>query len=124
MSIDSARTPESANTESANTGPNRLSSAQRQRPAIRRLGPASLALAALLTGVEAIAIAVGSTGHWLTATALAWLVIVLTVVSFGGGLVAVIRDHGRRWGIAAAALSLIANPLVLVWLFGALGGGR
>lgn len=81
-------------------------------------------MAVLLAGVEAVAIAVGSGGQWLAATVLAWLVIVLTVVSFCGGIVAVIRGYGRRWGIAAAALSLIANPLVLLWLFGALGGTR
>ncbi|TXN32368.1 hypothetical protein [Lacisediminihabitans profunda] len=90
--------------------------ARRQWP-----GLAALALAVLLVVVEAVAVSIGSTGHWAAATVLAWAVISLTIVSFLGGLVGVALRRGRRWGAAAMVVSVVANPLVLVWLFRALG---
>jgi hypothetical protein len=85
------------------------------------LGAGSFGAALLLAVVEAIAIALGSDQHFVAATILAWFVIVLTVASFIAGLVAVVSGRGRRVGIAAMVLSVLANPLVLVWLLGALG---
>jgi hypothetical protein len=90
--------------------------ARRQWP-----GLAALALAVLLVVLAATAVSIGSTGQWAAATVLAWAVIALTIVSFLGGLAAVILRRGRRWGAAAMVLSVLANPLVLVWLFRALG---
>ncbi|WP_394771663.1 hypothetical protein [Lacisediminihabitans sp.] len=90
--------------------------ARRQWP-----GLAAFALVVLLIAVEAVAVSIGSTGQWTTATVLAWTVIALTIVSFLGGLAAVVLRRGRRWGAVAAILSVVANPLVLVWLFRALG---
>ncbi|HAM26735.1 MAG TPA: hypothetical protein DCP11_08550 [Microbacteriaceae bacterium] len=84
-------------------------------------GIASLAFTVVLVIVEAVAISIGAAGQWTAATVLAWCAISLTVVSFLGGLAAVIRARGRRWGVAAMVLSVLANPLVLVWLFRALG---
>jgi hypothetical protein len=85
------------------------------------LGAGSFGAALLLAVVEAIAIALGSDQHFVAATILAWFVIVLTVASFIAGLVAVVSGRGRRVGIAAMVLSVLATPLVLVWLLGALG---
>jgi hypothetical protein len=84
-------------------------------------GISSLALVGVLVMVEAIAISIGAAGHWTAATVLAWCVIALSVVAFLGGLAAVILARGRRWGAAAMVLSVVANPLVLVWLFRAVG---
>jgi hypothetical protein len=92
-----------------------------RRPGAGSLGAVSLGAALLLAVVEAIAIALGSDQHFVAATILAWFVIVLTVASFIAGLVAVVSGRGRRVGIAAMVLSVLANPLVLVWLLGALG---
>jgi hypothetical protein len=78
---------------------------------------ASLALAILAVALEVLAIAIGSGGAWGAATVLAWFVIGLLAVSFVLGLVAILTGRGRRWGIGAVVLSLLGNPLVLVWLF-------
>lgn len=97
----------------------------RRRPAVGlsavSLGAGSFGAALLLAVVEAIAIALGSDQHFVAATILAWCVIVLTVASFIAGLVAVVSGRGRRGGIAAMVLSVLANPLVLVWLLGTVG---
>lgn len=85
------------------------------------LGPASLALAIAGSIMEAIAISLAAKSPE-PATVLAWIVIVLLVISFVGGIVAIVTRNGRIPGIAAAIVSLLANPLVLVWLFGVLGG--
>ena len=89
---------------------------------VRRLGMASFVLAILVVALEAIAIAIGSGGAWGAATVLAWFVIALLAVSIAVGLVAILTGNGRRWGIFAVALGLLANPLVLVWLFSLLRG--
>ncbi len=89
----------------------------RPRRTVWRMGAASFALAAVLVAAEGVAIALASDRQWAIATVIAWSVIVLTVVSFFAGLAAVILKRGRRWGIAALVLSVVGNPLVLVWLF-------
>ena len=89
---------------------------------IRRLGMASLVLAISAAVLEVIAIAIGSGGAWGPATALAWLIVSLLAISMALGLAAISTGNGRRWGIVAVIVSLLANPLVLVWLFSLLRG--
>ena len=89
---------------------------------IRRLGMASLVLVISALVLEVIAIAIGSGGIWDAATALAWFSIALFAVSIALGLGAIVTGNGRRSGIGAVTMSLIANPLVLVWLFSLLRG--
>ena len=89
---------------------------------IRRLGMASLVLAISAAVLEVIAIAIGSGGAWGAATALAWLIVALFAISIALGLAAILTGNGRRWGIGAVIVSLLANPLVLVWLFSLLRG--
>ena len=89
---------------------------------LRRLGMASLVLAISAVVLEVLAIAIGSGGAWSAATALAWFVITLFVVSIALGLAAIVTGNGRRWGIGAVTVGLLANPLVLVWLFSLLRG--
>jgi uncharacterized protein (DUF2062 family) len=43
------------------------------------------------------------------------------VLAFVLGVVAVLTRTGRRFGFAAAILSLVANPLTLVGIFSVLG---
>lgn len=89
---------------------------------IRRLGMASLVLAISAVVLEVLAIAIGGGGAWGLATALAWFVIALFAISIAVGLAAILTGNGKRWGIFAVALGLLANPLVLVWLFSLLRG--
>ncbi len=91
-------------------------------PPARRLGVAGLALGIVAIGLEVLAISIGSGGAWAAATMMAWLALGLFVVAFAFGIVAILTGRGRRWGIAASALSLAANPLVLVGIFRALAG--
>jgi hypothetical protein len=85
------------------------------------LGRMALAAAVLFALVEIAAIVVGSAQHWDTATILGEAVIALTVVSFVAGLIAAIRDIGRRAGIAAMIVSVLANPLVQIAVLGLIG---
>jgi hypothetical protein len=96
-----------------------IEAAPRRLP--RWIGLAGFVFAVLLIVLEGVAIGIASNRDWSTATTLAWAVIVLMVVSFLCGLAAVIRRLGRRWGVAAMVLSVVGNPLVLVWLFALIG---
>lgn len=91
------------------------------RRRFRWLGTAALGAAVLFAVLEVVAIVVGSDQHWATATIMADAVIVLTAVSLLGGVIAVILDRGRRLGIAAIVLSLVANPLVQIAVLGIFG---
>jgi hypothetical protein len=104
--------------------PPRKPTGERWRASLGRvpLGLWALVLAIVLVIAEVAAITIAADGHWVTARMLAELVIALTVGSFLLGLVAAIRRHGRRLGLIAAALSVLANPLVQIWLLGGLGG--
>jgi hypothetical protein len=104
--------------------PSRNPAAGRWRESLARrsLGLWALGFAIILVLVEAVAIAVGGDGHWATARILAQVVIALTVGSFLLGLVGALRHQGRRLGLIAAVLSVLANPLVQIWLLGMLGG--
>lgn len=88
---------------------------------IRRLGVVSIEFVILAVALEVLAIAIGSGGAWGAATILAWFVIGFFVVAFVLGVVAVLTRTGRRFGFAAAILSLVANPLTLVGIFSVLG---
>lgn len=87
----------------------------------RWLGVWSLVVAIALVGLEVVAIVLGSSGQWWLSTALAWVVIVLTAASLVLALVAIVLGRGRAWGVAGAILSVLANPLVQLWVLG-LGG--
>jgi len=87
----------------------------------RRLGPASLGLALAAVGSEILAIVIGSGGALTAATVLAWIVIGLFALALVLGVVAVLVRLGRRFGLAGVILTLVANPLTLVGLFGVLG---
>jgi hypothetical protein len=104
--------------------PPRKPAAERRREALGRipLGLWALVLAIALVIAEAVAIAIAGDGQWTLARVVAELVIALTVGSFVLGVVGAIRHRGRRLGLIAAALSVLANPLVQIWLLGVLGG--
>ena len=85
------------------------------------IGLASAIFATFLIVLEGVAITIASGRNWDTATTLAWAVIGLMGVSLIGGILAVIFNLGRRWGVAAIVLSVVGNPIVLVWLFARIG---
>jgi hypothetical protein len=114
MSLDSvAVSPESRRSETA-------------RAPSHRIGIAGLLLAVFGVILEVLAIAIGSGGAWGAATVIAWIVTGFQAVSFVLGVVAILsgrgRSHGWGFGLAAIVLSLLANPLLLVWVFSLLRG--
>ena len=94
------------------------------RPLFQRIGIAGFLLAVSAVIIEVLAIAIGSNGAWGAATVIAWVVIGFQAVSVLLGLVTIFsgRGHGRRLGLAAVLVSLLANPLLLVMAFSLLRG--
>ena len=71
--------------------------------------------AAVVTGtLHAAAVALASNGVYQTSTVLAITAIGLSVVAIVVGIVAAILDRGRRVGVVAAIVGLVANPLVVL----------
>ncbi len=89
----------------------------------RAPGALSLLGALACVVVDAIAIATAVNGAYLAATLLAQFAVVVTVVTFAMGLYGAITARGRRAGVIGAAVSVVANPLVLVALLAFLGAG-
>ena len=59
-----------------------------------------------------------ASGMWHSMGLMARLIVIaLFVISTAVGLAAILTGNGRRWAIFAVTVSLLANPLVLVWLF-------
>jgi hypothetical protein len=85
------------------------------------LGRIALGAAVLFALLEIAAIVVGTARQWTLATLMGEAVIGLTVVSFLGGLAAVILKRGGGWGIGAMLVSVFANPLVQIALLGLIG---
>ena len=68
-----------------------------------------------------MAIVLANNQHLLLATGLAWVSIVVSAAAVLGGVVAAIQGKRRRLAVVAIVLGVLGNPLVLVWLFAALG---
>ena len=91
------------------------------RPKTALLGATALAAAVIAGVLQGVAIAVATGGDYFAATVLGYLSIGLAVLAVVGGVVAIILDRGRRLGIAAVALGVLANPFVLLILFQLVG---
>ena len=96
--------------------------ASAQQPRGRRQVPwipgvTALALALVGAIVQVVAIASASALNWELGALLAQVSIGLNIAATLVGLLAVILNRGRRWGVIAMVLGVIANPLVLVALF-------
>jgi len=91
------------------------------RPKTALLGATALAAAVIAGVLQGVAIAVATGGDYLAATVLGYVSIGLAVVAVVGGVVAIILDRGRRLGIAAVVLGVLANPFVLLTLFQLVG---
>ena len=78
-----------------------------------RLGAAALALAVVAGVLQCVAIAVATAGDFGAATVLAIAAIAVAVAAVVTGVVAIVVDRGRRLGLAAAVVGVVANPWLL-----------
>jgi hypothetical protein len=85
-------------------------------------GRIALGLSLLLLILDVVALVLADNRSWVPATVLAQIATVGTIVAFVVGAVAVIVSRGRRWGIAAVVVAVIANPIILTKVLGFLAG--
>ena len=89
-------------------------------PAPRRktalLGATAFAAAVIAGVLQAVAIVVATGGDYFASTVLAYLSIGLAVLGVVVGVVAIVLHRGRRLGIVAVVVGVIANPFVLLTL--------
>lgn len=85
------------------------------------LGYLAFGIAVLLVIVEGVAVYLGSFGEPAVATIIGQFLVVFTAFPFALGLLAVIRNRNREWGVAAMVLALIANPFILINVLGFFG---
>lgn len=85
------------------------------------LGAVALSTAVIAGVLQGVAIAQATVGDYLAATVLAYASAAVAVLAVVVGVVAIVMHRGRRLGVAAAVMGLIANPLVLLALFRVLG---
>ena len=86
---------------------------RRRRRSRTQLGMTAFGLAAVLALVDIAAIMLATAGDWTTGTLLGVMSSVLTILSLGLGLAAIVLNRGRAWGLAAGILSIVANPWLL-----------
>lgn len=110
-SSDGARTLDRSGSSGAPSAPSAPKHAPRRRGT--QIGIIAFALAALFAAADIAAIALAGTGDWGVGSLIGQSTTVLTIVSFVLGVVAVILDRGRGWGVAGIILSVVANPFVL-----------
>jgi hypothetical protein len=111
--IEALRPPrrKSAPKTPASTGP------EKRRPGTL-LGVLAL-LAAIVTGVLVwVGISWAMDDRFGPATSLAYVATGTSVAAVLGGICALVLDRGRGWGLAAIAIGLVANPLVLTRILG------
>jgi hypothetical protein len=80
------------------------------------VGMIALGLAVVMAVLHVVGIVVASGNDYGTATAIAWVAIVISGVAVLGGVAAIILRRGRGWGIAAIVLGVLANPVILLYL--------
>lgn len=85
------------------------------------LGAAAVAAAAIAGVLQAVAIVVATGGDYFASTVLAYLSIGLAVLGVVVGVVAIVLHRGRRLGVVAVVVGVIANPFVLLTLLRLVG---
>jgi zinc transporter ZupT len=86
------------------------------------LGQIALGLSLLLLATDVVALVLADNRSWAAAIVLAQVTTVGTIVAFLVGAVAVIMSRGRRWGISAVVLAVVANPIIMTKVLGFLAG--
>jgi hypothetical protein len=82
----------------------------------------ALAIAVLFAIADVVAVVLAVERYWTTATLIAQASNLGTVIAFVAGLFALRHRPGRRLGIAAVVLAVVANPFILTHLLAFLGG--
>lgn len=86
-------------------------------PPRRPRWPGSLAggIAILMVVTWAIALACSLAGLFELGVGLSVSAILLSVLAVAAGVVAVVGNWGRGWGVAAIAVGVLLNPVVLLY---------
>lgn len=90
------------------------SAAEASRTKTAWVGIVALGLSVCAAVLHVIAVVVASGNDFEPATLLGYGAIGVSALGVIVGIVAVIMGRGRRWGVAAIVLGLIANPLLLL----------
>jgi hypothetical protein len=85
-------------------------------------GRIALGLSLLLLVLDVVALVLADNRSWVAATVLAQVATVGTIVAFVVGAGSIIASRGRRWGIVAVVLAVVANPIILTKVLGFLAG--
>ncbi len=94
------------------------------RPKTVLVGALALASSILTVLTTIAAVVIATNGTYATSTALAFLAIALSIAGIVGGGVAIVLDRGRRLGVIAAVLGLLANPYLMLVGLEFLSGAR
>lgn len=87
------------------------------------VGLIALGLATLTALTVGVAVSLAATGGFAIGTLLGYVAIALSAAAVVLGVVAAVANRGRRIGIAAAVVGVLANPLVLLVTLRLLAGG-
>lgn len=95
-----------------------------EAPRARRpwVGLVAVALTLATIGVHVAAIAVATDGDFPLGTLLGYIAIGVSVLAVVVGVLAAIIGRGRAWGIGAAVVAVLANPVVLLIVLRFLSG--
>lgn len=97
-------------------------SAPPERTGTALLGILALAFAVLTAGALAVGVVMATAGDYRLATVVAYGAIGLSVLAVIGGVLAAILGWGRRWGVVAIIVGVVANPLVMLAALRFVGG--
>ena len=93
-----------------------------ERTGTALLGILALAFAVLTAGALAAGVVMATAGDYRLATVVAYGAIGLSVLAVIGGVLAAILGWGRRWGVIAVIVGVVANPLVMLAALRFVGG--
>ena len=78
------------------------------------LGLIAMVLTVLVIVAQIVAVSLMTSGQFGPATVLAEILAFATVLPLVVGVLAIIRNRWRSWGIVAVVVSIMTNPLVLI----------
>jgi hypothetical protein len=93
-----------------------------ERTGTALLGVLALAFAVLTAAALAAGVVLATAGDYRLATVIAYGAIGLSVLAVIGGVLAAILGWGRRWGVIAVIVGIVADPLVLLVVLRFVGG--
>jgi hypothetical protein len=93
-----------------------------ERTGTALLGILALAFAVLTAVALAAGVVMATAGDYRLATVITYGAIGLSVLAVIGGVLAAILGWGRRWGVIAVIVGVVANPLVMLAALRFVGG--